>query len=62
MGRKVWKLSVLFFCCLLFPLMNIQAAGLFQHRTSGPVILIGEIQSYGDYELKPVFLTPLPIS
>ena len=55
MGRKVWKLSVLFFCCLLFPLMNIQAAGLFQHRTSGPVILIGEIQSYGDYELKPVF-------
>mgnify|MGYP000195430743 CR=1 FL=1 len=52
MGRKIWKIGLLFFSCLLIPLLNIQAAGLFQHHAAGPVILIGEVQSYGDYESK----------
>lgn len=52
MGRKIWKIGLLFFSCLLMPLLNIQAAGLFQHHAAGPVILIGEVQSYGDYESK----------
>lgn len=36
----------------MISLLNIQAAGLFQHHTMGPVVLIGEVQSYGDYESK----------
>ncbi|MGN0949754.1 MAG: hypothetical protein ACI4OH_03295 [Mitsuokella sp.] len=29
-----------------------QAAGLFEKKQAGPSIFIGEVQSYGDYELK----------
>lgn len=29
-----------------------QAAGLFDHKQTGPEIFIGEVQSYGDYGLK----------
>lgn len=52
MKQKIWKIGFLFLCCFLIPLVNIQAAGLFQHHAAGPVILIGEVQSYGDYESK----------
>ena len=31
---------------------SVQAAGLFEKQQAGPEIFIGEVQSYGDYELK----------
>ena len=31
---------------------SVSAAGLFHNAGSGPRIFIGEVQSYGDYELK----------
>lgn len=38
--------------CLLLPLFPAEAAGLFR-QADGPVILLAEVQSYGDYELTP---------
>ena len=49
------KFLFLLLCCLMLPYSGVQAGGLFSHHTAGPVILLGEVQSYGDYELKPDF-------
>lgn len=52
--KLMWKSGLMVLCCMLLP-WTAQAGGLFQNRTQGPVVLLGEVQSYGDYELKAAF-------
>ncbi len=51
MKRAFWGL-ILSFCMAISAASLTEAAGLFDSQNTGPKILIGEIQSYGDYELQ----------
>lgn len=49
-----WCGILMFLLCFVWT-SSVQAAGLFRQAASGPVILIGEVQCYGDDELKSAY-------
>lgn len=55
--RPAWTLlAILFTFLLTLPAAPAAAGGLFQKTAGGPTVLLGEVQSYGDEELKAAYL------
>lgn len=52
MLRKLLSGLVMSMCIILSAVGCGEAAGLFASQNAGPKIFIGEVQSYGDYELR----------
>ena len=50
--RRAFLGLILFVCMTVSAMTNTEAAGLFASQNTGPKIFIGEVQSYGDYELQ----------
>lgn len=53
--QRIYKVLMCGLFCVFFAVTTSMAAGLFQ-KHAGPVVLLGEVQSYGDNELKATAL------